>query len=100
MSLILITISQLQILETLYIKPTCHRIICVCSNLSTTAATTKELSKDKIVDLHKAVMGYMTISKKLSEKVTTIGEIIWKCKKYKMTINRPQSGAPSKILRL
>ena len=40
---------------------------------------TKELSKDirgKIVDLHKAGMGYKTIGKTLDEKVTTIGEII------------------------
>ncbi len=37
---------------------------------------TKELSKDvrdKIVDLHKAGMGYKTIAKKLGEKVTTVG---------------------------
>ena len=35
-------------------------------------AKTKELSedvRDKIVDLHKAGMGYKTISKKLGEKV-------------------------------
>ena len=40
---------------------------------------TKELSKDvrdKIVDLHKAGMGYETISKKLGEKETTVGAII------------------------
>ncbi len=61
---------------------------------------TKELSKDirdKIVDLHKAGMGYKTISKKLGEKETTVGAIIWKWKKYKITINRPRSGAPCKI---
>ena len=37
---------------------------------------TKELSKDvrdKIVDLHKAGMGYKTIAKQLGEKVTTVG---------------------------
>ncbi len=37
-------------------------------------AKTKELSKDvrdKIVDLHKAGMGYKTIAKQLGEKVTT-----------------------------
>ena len=37
---------------------------------------TKELSKDvrdKIVDLHKAGMGYKTIGKQLGEKQTTIG---------------------------
>ncbi len=47
---------------------------------------TKELSKDirdKNVDLHKAEMGYKTISQKLGEKETTVGEIIWKWKKYK-----------------
>ncbi len=39
-------------------------------------ATTKELSKDvrdKIVDLHKAGMGYKTIAKQLGVKVTTVG---------------------------
>ncbi len=42
-------------------------------------AKTKELSKDvrdKIVDLHKAGMGYKTIAKQLGEKVTTIGAIM------------------------
>uniref|UniRef100_A0A672QLV7 Transposase Tc1-like domain-containing protein n=1 Tax=Sinocyclocheilus grahami TaxID=75366 RepID=A0A672QLV7_SINGR len=51
---------------------------------------TKELSKhvrDKIVDQHKAGMGYKTV-----------GAIIRKWKKYKITINRPRSGAPCKIL--
>ena len=51
---------------------------------------TKELSKDvrdKIVDLHKAGMGYKTISKKFGEKKTTVGAIIRKWKKYKTTIN-------------
>ncbi len=47
-------------------------------------AKTKELSKDvrdKIVDLHKAGMGYKTIAKQLGEKVTTVGAIIRKWKK-------------------
>ncbi len=42
---------------------------------------TKELSKDtrdKIVDLHKAGMGYRTIGKQLGEKATTVGAIIRK----------------------
>ncbi len=37
---------------------------------------TKELTKenrDKIVDLHKAGMGYRTIGKQLGEKATTYG---------------------------
>ncbi len=62
---------------------------------------TKELSKDirdKIVDLHKAGMGYKTIGKQLGEKKTTVGAIIRKWKKYKITINLPRSGAPCKIL--
>ncbi len=49
-------------------------------------AKTKELSKDvrdKIVDLHKAGMGYKTITKQLGEKVTTIGAIIHKWKKWR-----------------
>ncbi len=46
-------------------------------------AKTKELSKDvrdKIVDLHKAGMGYKTIAKQL-------GAIIHKWKKHKITVN-------------
>ena len=53
-------------------------------------AKTKELSKDvrdKIVDLHKAGMGYKTIAKQLGEKVTTIGVIIDKWKKHKRTVS-------------
>ena len=62
---------------------------------------TKELSKDirdKIVDLHKAGMGYKKISKQLGEKLTTVGAIIRKWKKHKVTANLPRSGAPHKIL--
>ncbi len=61
---------------------------------------TKELSKDtrdKIVDLHKAGMGYMTMGKHLGEKATTVGAIITKWKKFKMTVNLPRTGAPCKI---
>lgn len=61
---------------------------------------TKELSqdlRDRIVDLHKSGMGYKNISKMLGIKVTTIGAIVRKFKKYNMTINRPRSGAPQKI---
>ena len=61
---------------------------------------TKELSKDirdKIVDLHKAGMGYKKISKQLGEKLTTVGAIIRKWKKHKVTANLPRSGAPRKI---
>uniref|UniRef100_A0AAZ3QXW4 SAM domain-containing protein n=1 Tax=Oncorhynchus tshawytscha TaxID=74940 RepID=A0AAZ3QXW4_ONCTS len=67
------------------------------SNLST---MTRELCKDirvKIVDLHKAGMGYRTIGKQLGEKATTVGAIIRKWKKFKMTVNHPRSGAPCKI---
>ncbi len=63
-------------------------------------AKTKELSKDvrdKIVDLHKAGMGYKTIAKQLGEKVTTVGAIIRKWKKHKITVSLPRSGAPCKI---
>ncbi len=61
---------------------------------------TNELSKDvrdKIVDLHKAGMGYNSIAKQLGEKVTTVGAIISKWKKHKITVNLPLSGAPCKI---
>ncbi len=63
-------------------------------------AKTKELSKDvrdKNVDLHKAGLGYKTIAKQLGEKVTTVGAIIRKWKKHKITLNLPRSGAPCKI---
>ncbi len=52
---------------------------------------------DKIVDLHKAGMGYRTIGKQLGEKATTVGTIIRKWKKFKMTVNLPRNGAPCKI---
>ncbi len=58
---------------------------------------TKELSKDKIVDLHKAGMGYRTTGKPLGEKETTVGTIIRKWKKFKMTVCLPRTGAPCKI---
>ena len=61
---------------------------------------TKELYKDigdKIVDLHKAGMGYKKISKQLGEKLTTVGAFIRYWKKHKAA-NLPRSGAPRKIL--
>ncbi|TKS70026.1 Transposable element [Collichthys lucidus] len=63
-------------------------------------AKTRELCKDirdKIVELHKAGIGYRTIGKQLGEKATTVGAIIRKWKKFKMTVNLPRSGAPCKI---
>ncbi len=42
-------------------------------------------------------MGYKTIAKQLGEKVTTVGVIIRKWKKDKITVNLPQTGAPCKI---
>ena len=66
----------------------------------TTMGKTKELTKDvrdKIVDLHKAGMGYKTIGKQLGEKQTTIGAIIRKWKQHQTTVNRSRSGAPCKI---
>uniref|UniRef100_A0A4W5LCN9 Uncharacterized protein n=1 Tax=Hucho hucho TaxID=62062 RepID=A0A4W5LCN9_9TELE len=69
------------------------------SKLSTMVKT-KELSKDvrdKIVDLHKAGIGYKTIAKQLGEKVTTVGAINRKWKKHKRTVNLPRPGAPCKI---
>ncbi len=49
------------------------------------------------MDLHKAGMGYRTIGKQLGEKATTVGAIIRKWKKFKMTVNLPRTGAPCKI---
>ncbi len=88
--------------------PNLSFVTCVKDNLSreainqsdsklSTMAKTKELSKDvrdKIVDLHKAGMGYKIIAKQLGEKVTTVGAIIRKWKKHKITVNLPRSGAP------
>lgn len=54
--------------------------------------------RDKTVHLHKVEMSYKNINKKLGEKMTTAGEIIWKWKQYKMKIIHSQSEAPYKIL--
>ena len=43
-------------------------------------------------------MGNKKISKQLGEKLTTVGAIIRKWKKHKVTANLPRSGAPHKIL--
>ncbi len=61
-------------------------------------AKTKELYKDvrdKIVDPHKA--GKVCKTKQLGEKVTTVGVIIRKWKKPKITVNLPRTGTPCKI---
>ena len=42
-------------------------------------------------------MGYKKISKQLGEKLTTVGTIIRKWKKHKVTTNLPRSGAQRKI---
>ncbi len=42
-------------------------------------------------------MGHKTIAKQLGEKVTTVGAIICKWKKHKITVNLPQTGAQCKI---
>ncbi len=42
-------------------------------------------------------MGYRTIGKQLGEKATTVGAVIRKWKKFKMTVNLPRTGAPCKI---
>ncbi len=69
-------------------------------------AKTKELSKDvrdncrstiQIVDPHNTGMGYKTIAKQLGENVTTVGAIICKWKKHKITVSLPRTGAPCKI---
>jgi len=61
---------------------------------------TKELSKDvrdKIVDLHKAGMGYKTIGKQLGKKQSTVAANICKWNQHQTTVNHPRSGAPRKI---
>ncbi len=81
-------------------KTPVHTFIQSDSNLSTMGKT-KELSKDtrdEIVDLYKAGIRYRTIGKQLGEKKTTVGAIIRKWKKFKMTVNLPRTGAPCKIL--
>ena len=42
-------------------------------------------------------MGYKKVSKQLGEKLTTVGAIIRKWKKHKVTTNFPRSGAPRKM---
>ncbi len=47
-----------------------------------------------LVLVHKAGKGYKSIAKQLGEKVTTVGVIICKWKKHKITVNLPRTGAP------
>ncbi len=42
-------------------------------------------------------MGYKTIAKQLGDKLTTVGAIICKWKKHKITVSLPRTGAPCKI---
>ncbi len=51
----------------------------------------------KTKELSKAGMGYRSIGKQLGEKASTVGAIIRKLKKFKMTVNLPRTGAPCKI---
>ena len=56
--------------------------------------------RDKTVDQHPAGRGYRATGRQRREETTTA--IIRKWKKFKMTVNLPQSGAPcqtSKIMR-
>ncbi len=62
---------------------------------------TKELSKDirdKIVDLHKAGMGYKTSASRLVRRGKLLVQLFGNGRKYKTTISQPWSGAPCKIL--
>ncbi len=43
-------------------------------------------------------MGYKTTDKQFGEKLTTVGVIICKWKKHKISVNLPRSGAPCKNL--
>ncbi len=51
----------------------------------------------KTKELSKAGMGCRSIGKQLGEKASTVGAIIRKWKKFKMTVNLPRTGAPCKI---
>ncbi len=67
---------------------------------SSTSSLVTELSndvRDKTVDLHKAGMGYKTITKQLGVRLRTVCAIIRKFKKHKISVNLPPSGAPCKI---
>ena len=100
------------LISTHYPKHLCQLITSLCSCIKVTCpqnqshsnvstmGKTKELSKDtrdKILDLHKAGMDYRKIRHQLGEKLTTVGAIIRKWKKHKVTTNLPRSGAPRKI---
>ncbi|CAJ0946860.1 unnamed protein product [Ranitomeya imitator] len=64
-----------------------HQSDCNLYNMGKTKELYKDV-RDKIIDPHKAGMGCKTISKTLGEKETTVGAIVRKWKKYKMTVNR------------
>ncbi|KAI4891988.1 hypothetical protein NFI96_034203 [Prochilodus magdalenae] len=91
--------NALAVAQFLEADPRVDKVIFPDSSISTMPKT-RELCKDirdKIVDLHKAGMGYRTIGKQLGEKATTVGAVIRKWKKCKITDNLPRSGAPCKI---
>ncbi|KAI4904455.1 hypothetical protein NFI96_001674 [Prochilodus magdalenae] len=88
------------VVSTLAQAPAFEHLSTQSDSSISTMPKTRELCKDirdKIVDLHKAGMGYRTIGKQLGEKATTVGAIIRKWKKCKITDNLPRSGAPCKI---
>ena len=53
--------------------------------------------RDKIIEEHKAGLGYRRISAKFNIPTSTIGNLIRKWKTHNSTIDRPRSGAPRKI---
>ena len=63
---------------------------------------TKEISEDlrlRIVDLHKAVTGYKSISKSLDVHQSTVRHIVYKWRKFSTVATLPRSDRPAKKLR-
>ncbi len=90
----LIPLKRLLLISACYL---CKRQPVHRSNQSIRFQTLHHGQDQRAVDLHKAGMGYKTIAKQLGEKVTTVGAIIRKWKKHKITVNLRRSGAPCKI---
>ncbi len=62
---------------------------------------TKEITEDlgKRVDVaHQARKGYKTISKEFELHKSTVRQIVYKWRKFKITVTFPRSGRPTKII--
>ena len=61
------------------------------------ASNKRDLRRLRIVDLHKAVKGYKSISKNLDIHQSTGRQIVYKWRKFSTVATHPRSGRPAKM---